>query len=272
VLPRLPARRGPPAHRVPARAKRQDRLHLVEGLLIAILDIDEVIQLIRSSRRSAGGPERLIEVFDLTEAQANYILELQLRRLTKFSRIELETEQDELQRTDRGARGDPRRREAAAPHRLRRTGRGRQGPRHSAAHRAPGVGRHAGRRQRRPRSRWPTTRAGSCSPRPGCSPARRAGSPCPSTARAPSTTRSSAPSAPRPAASSRWSPRPVAWCAFRPSSCRRCRRWEARRASAVVPAGGICRPERGEEPSRSSRSTRRAPGWHSAQRLAWSSG
>ncbi|MBK9475779.1 MAG: DNA topoisomerase IV subunit A [Tetrasphaera sp.] len=78
--------------------KRQDRLHLVEGLLIAILDIDEVIQLIRSSDDAVTARARLIEVFDLSEAQANYILELQLRRLTKFSRIELETEQDELRR------------------------------------------------------------------------------------------------------------------------------------------------------------------------------
>ncbi|HQV89967.1 MAG TPA: DNA topoisomerase IV subunit A [Phycicoccus sp.] len=78
--------------------KRKDRLHLVEGLIIAILDIDEVIQLIRGSDDTAAARDRLISVFDLSEAQANYILELQLRRLTKFSRIELETERDEFQR------------------------------------------------------------------------------------------------------------------------------------------------------------------------------
>jgi DNA gyrase subunit A len=78
--------------------KREQRLHLVEGLLIAILDIDEVIQLIRASDDTAAARERLISVFDLSRAQADYILELQLRRLTKFSRIELETERDELQR------------------------------------------------------------------------------------------------------------------------------------------------------------------------------
>ncbi|WP_404375108.1 DNA topoisomerase (ATP-hydrolyzing) subunit A [Kytococcus sedentarius] len=76
--------------------KRRDRLHLVEGLLIAILDIDEVIQLIRASEDAAEAREKLQQVFDLSEAQASYILELQLRRLTKFSRIELETERDEL--------------------------------------------------------------------------------------------------------------------------------------------------------------------------------
>ncbi|MDO5502980.1 MAG: DNA topoisomerase IV subunit A [Actinomycetia bacterium] len=79
-------------------AKKEARLHLVEGLLIAILDIDEVIQLIRSSDDAATARQRLIDVFDLTEAQANYILELQLRRLTKFSRIELESEKTDLER------------------------------------------------------------------------------------------------------------------------------------------------------------------------------
>ncbi|WP_392542291.1 DNA topoisomerase (ATP-hydrolyzing) subunit A [Oryzobacter telluris] len=79
-------------------AKRKDRLHLVEGLLVAILDIDEVIQLIRTSDDAATARARLISVFDLSEAQAEYILELQLRRLTKFSLIELEAERDELQR------------------------------------------------------------------------------------------------------------------------------------------------------------------------------
>lgn len=78
--------------------KRQDRLHLVEGLLVAIVDIDEVIQLIRTSDDAATAKSRLISVFDLSEAQAEYILELQLRRLTKFSLIELESERDELKR------------------------------------------------------------------------------------------------------------------------------------------------------------------------------
>ena len=79
-------------------ARREDRLHLVEGLLIAIVDIDEVIQLIRSSDDAATAKARLMSVFDLSDAQATYILDLQLRRLTKFSRIELEKERDELER------------------------------------------------------------------------------------------------------------------------------------------------------------------------------
>lgn len=77
-------------------AKRQERLHLVEGLLVAILDIDEVIQVIRTSDDAEGARTRLRQVFDLSEPQAEYILELRLRRLTKFSRLELEREQEEL--------------------------------------------------------------------------------------------------------------------------------------------------------------------------------
>ncbi|WP_244637827.1 DNA topoisomerase (ATP-hydrolyzing) subunit A [Frigoribacterium sp. CFBP 13707] len=76
--------------------KKEDRLHLVEGLLVAILDIDEVIQVIRTSDDSAAARARLREVFDLSEIQAEYILDLRLGRLTKFSRIELESERDEL--------------------------------------------------------------------------------------------------------------------------------------------------------------------------------
>jgi DNA gyrase subunit A len=81
------------------RGKAADRLHLVDGLLVAILDIDEVIQLIRSSDNAAAAKERLITVFDLSSIQADYILDMPLRRLTRFSRIELEKEKSELERT-----------------------------------------------------------------------------------------------------------------------------------------------------------------------------
>ena len=76
--------------------KRQERLHLVRGLLIAVLDIDDVIQIIRASEDSAQAKSRLMEAFDLDEVQAEHILSLQLRRLTKFSRLELEAERDRL--------------------------------------------------------------------------------------------------------------------------------------------------------------------------------
>ena len=78
--------------------KRLERLHLVDGLLVAIVDIDEVIQVIRSSDDAGIARDRLREIFDLSEPQASYILDLQLRRLTKFSRIELEKEAEELRR------------------------------------------------------------------------------------------------------------------------------------------------------------------------------
>ncbi len=75
------------------------RLHLVAGLLTAILDIDEVIQVIRNSDDTAAARNRLMDIFDLTEIQTNYILEMPLRRLTKFSRIELDKESDQLRST-----------------------------------------------------------------------------------------------------------------------------------------------------------------------------
>lgn len=90
---RLSVVRRRTAHRL---GKRQERLHLVEGLLVAILNIDEVIQIIRGADQAAQARERLMLAFDLSETQANHILELRLRQLTKYSRIELEAEQDEL--------------------------------------------------------------------------------------------------------------------------------------------------------------------------------
>lgn len=76
---------------------KKDRLHLVNGLLIAILDIDEVIHIIRTSDDSVQANVRLQKSFDLDEIQSNYILDLRLRRLTKFSKIELENEKAELE-------------------------------------------------------------------------------------------------------------------------------------------------------------------------------
>ncbi|MGW5847938.1 DNA gyrase/topoisomerase IV subunit A [Streptomyces sp. NPDC055254] len=78
------------------RTKRRDRLHLVEGLLVALIDIDEVIRLIRDSENSAQAKSRLMERFSLSEIQTQYILDTPLRRLTKFDRIELESERDRL--------------------------------------------------------------------------------------------------------------------------------------------------------------------------------
>ena len=76
--------------------RRRERAHLVDGLLVAVVSIDEVIALIRSSDDAPAARTRLMEALDLSEPQASYILELQLRRLTRFSVIELEKERDEL--------------------------------------------------------------------------------------------------------------------------------------------------------------------------------
>jgi DNA gyrase subunit A len=80
------------------RTKRLDRMHLVSGLLIALLNIDEVIATIRTSENAANARERLMERFELSEVQANYILDTPLRRLTKIDRLELESEQEKLTR------------------------------------------------------------------------------------------------------------------------------------------------------------------------------
>ena len=80
------------------RRKREERLHLVEGLLVALLDIDAVIAVIRGSDNTAQAKERLMERFSLSETQTVYILDTPLRRLTRFDQVELEAEQDKLQR------------------------------------------------------------------------------------------------------------------------------------------------------------------------------
>lgn len=78
--------------------KALERLHLVEGMLLAMIDIDQVIQVIRNSEDVQTAKSRLIETFDLDDIQAQYILDLRLRRLTKMSRIELEAERDDLRK------------------------------------------------------------------------------------------------------------------------------------------------------------------------------
>jgi DNA gyrase subunit A len=78
------------------RRKREERLHLVEGLIVALLNIDEVIQVIRASDDSGQARSRLMEVFDLTDIQAAYILDTPLRRLTRFDKLELDREKQQL--------------------------------------------------------------------------------------------------------------------------------------------------------------------------------
>jgi len=78
------------------RRKREDRLHLVEGLLRALVDIDKVIKLIRGSENAQAAKEGLVESFRLSEVQAAYILDTPLRRLTRYDSIELEAEGERL--------------------------------------------------------------------------------------------------------------------------------------------------------------------------------
>lgn len=81
------------------KAKAASRLTLVDGLLKAIIDIDKVIKIIRSSDDAAVAKEALMKAFKLNDEQATYILDMPLRRLTKMSKLELESEQKELKLT-----------------------------------------------------------------------------------------------------------------------------------------------------------------------------
>ncbi len=77
------------------RAER--RLHLVQGLLIALDAIDLVVSIIRSSQDVAEAKSRLIDELSLSDVQAVHILDMQLRRLTALAKLELQAEADELQ-------------------------------------------------------------------------------------------------------------------------------------------------------------------------------
>ena len=79
-------------------AKALDRLNIVNGLLKALEDIDNVIALIRSSESAAHAKESLIKVYQLNEAQAKAILDMKLAKLAKLEKIELEKEKAELQK------------------------------------------------------------------------------------------------------------------------------------------------------------------------------
>jgi DNA gyrase subunit A len=78
------------------RRKRQERLHLVDGIMVALLNIDEVIAVIRTSDDSGEAKSRLRQIFDLSDIQAQYILDTPLRRLTRYDSLELEREQEVL--------------------------------------------------------------------------------------------------------------------------------------------------------------------------------
>lgn len=78
------------------KEKRDARLHLVEGLLKALANIDEVIRIIRAASDAAQAQQRLMTKFKLDEVQADYILGIPLRRLTKYDVLELSDEKKKL--------------------------------------------------------------------------------------------------------------------------------------------------------------------------------
>src|SRR5439155_14488919 len=76
--------------------KAEERDHIVQGLLIALANIDEVIRIIRGSADADEARTKLMAKFKLSEIQANYILDMPLRRLTRLERQKLEDEHKEL--------------------------------------------------------------------------------------------------------------------------------------------------------------------------------
>ena len=76
--------------------KAEERAHILQGLLIALDHIDEVISIIRGSRSTQEAKEKLIERFALSDAQAQAIVDMRLRALTGLEREKLETEYKEL--------------------------------------------------------------------------------------------------------------------------------------------------------------------------------
>lgn len=79
--------------------KAKDRLEIVEGLKIALDNIDEVIRIIKASRDNNIAKTALMDAFGFSERQAQHILEMQLRRLTGLEREKIEAEMAELQKT-----------------------------------------------------------------------------------------------------------------------------------------------------------------------------
>lgn len=78
------------------KRKRDERLHLIEGLLKALANIDEVIKIIRAASDAEVARTNLMKKFKIDEIQANYILEIPLRRLTKFDQLELKDEKNKI--------------------------------------------------------------------------------------------------------------------------------------------------------------------------------
>ena len=146
--------------------KYKDRLHLVEGLLIAIVDIDEVIQVIRTSDDAAAARAPVDRRLRPLRGAGQLHPRAPAAPPDEVQPARARQGEDRARTAHRGARSHPRRREAADEDGLHRARRRRQGARHPPPHGAARVGRRARDDQPR-RSRSPTTRAGCCCPRPG---------------------------------------------------------------------------------------------------------
>ena len=120
--------------------KAKERAHILEGLLIALDHLDEVINLIRNAESADVARTQLMERYDLSELQATAILDMQLRRLAALERRKLQEEYAELQTQDRRAPGHPRR------------------PLQGAGHRQGGAARHQAPLRRPPADRDPPRR------------------------------------------------------------------------------------------------------------------
>ena len=78
------------------KRKAEERDHIVQGLLIALDNLDEVIKIIRGSQDADAARTKLMTKFKLSETQTNHILDMPLRRLTRLARAELEQEHKDL--------------------------------------------------------------------------------------------------------------------------------------------------------------------------------
>lgn len=76
--------------------KAEERAHIIQGLLIALDNIDEVIKIVRNSRTTADAKAALSERFGLSDAQAQAIVDMRIRQLTGLAREDLENEYKEL--------------------------------------------------------------------------------------------------------------------------------------------------------------------------------
>ena len=76
--------------------KIRARIHILDGLLIALEDIDNVIALIKKSESAAAAKVNLINQYNLSEAQAKAILDMKLAKLAKLEKVEIQEEKNNL--------------------------------------------------------------------------------------------------------------------------------------------------------------------------------